>query len=563
MKLINKVIIAVAVVVTMGLCSPGDTIGSTAFDIQQFGSFGQRIIVDDYGQAHVVWNDGVPLIGNAYCSWNGRYANGSYFGEITVTENLCSYIQIDLTRDNDPNNQKSVIAYHRGYDGGYRYSFIDIDTGNLSGGLPNDPKIFSMINYVYPHLCVASNNNIILATSDIDADTLHLFITTDEGESWTFIADIDSALPFSLFVRASRNPGSQKVVFVYCQYMDEYFYQQSNNVWYMLSTDNGITWGDPINITNYKHPDDMVNGDSVPWAYCNVNALFDNNDNLHIAWGTHMVYMENNTPHVTFERAKVFHWEEVSDTITQINSPSVYYDEPGGWWIEGSVGETGIWRTAADQPQLVIDPTNNNLFCLWHGNDDTTDVSAGGYFNGEIYGAYSTDNGLTWSNHVNLTNTRSPGATAGDCLDEDFMTANPFIVNDSIYVTYVEDKDAGIYPIEGSWTQNPIYCWVFSKTLIGIEEQKNNRPNFTSMIISPNPSAHASNISYVLPKSGNVSLKLYDATGRLVRNLENGYKDAGNYIHNINTNDLANGTYFVILNAANGKSYKTNLVVLR
>ena len=149
-------------------------------------------------------------------------------------------------------------------------------------------------------------------------------------------------------------------------------------------------------------------------------------------------------------------------------------------------------------------------------------------------------------------------------MDEDYMTATPFTVNDSIFITYVEDKDAGGYPYgEGSLTYSPVRCWVFWKGLIGIEEHDIKKPNLVNMIVSPNPMIHNTRISYTLHKSGIVTLKLYDATGRLVRNLDNDYKEAGEYILNVNTDDLANGMYFVILNTSFGESSRTNLVFLK
>ena len=112
---------------------------------------------------------------------------------------------------------------------------------------------------------------------------------------------------------------------------------------------------------------------------------------------------------------------------------------------------------------MIVD-ANDDLYCLWHGNDDYNDFSAAGFINGEFYGAISHDNGATWSGDRNLTNTRSPGAADGACDDEDYMTACPKVVNDSIYLTYIEDKDAGGWPqTEGVMTDSPVRCWVFPK----------------------------------------------------------------------------------------------------
>jgi hypothetical protein len=299
----------------------------------------------------------------------------------------------------------------------------------------------------------------------MNANYHHLFLTTDEGNTWTNFADFDSAALLSYFFHASRNPGSQKVVFVHTQYITDTLAagQIDQDVWYMLSSDNGVTWGLHINLTNYQ-PDDTIR------AYCDPYAVFDHNDNLHIVWSGRRVVDGN-----YYDASKIYHWDEVNDTFTVVNSPSIFYGQPGGWWICGGINY-GCWRLPADKPVLV--DGSNYLFCLWTGNDDYADTSAGGWINGEIYGSYSTDNGLTWADYVNLTNTRSPGAPPGSCDDEDFLCAHPFVVNDSIFSLYLEDKDAGFYGAgEGTLTDNPIRCWVFPyRMLTGVAEQAKGQP---------------------------------------------------------------------------------------
>jgi len=49
------------------------------------------------------------------------------------------------------------------------------------------------------------------------------------------------------------------------------------------------------------------------------------------------------------------------------------------------------------------------------------------------------------------------------------------------------------------------------------------------LAMSPNPFRNATSISYTLPKSGDVSLRLYDVTGRWVSTLASGYHPAGTY----------------------------------
>ncbi|MGB9721254.1 MAG: sialidase family protein, partial [bacterium] len=419
---------------------------------------------------------------------------------------ISGFVQIDILHGPEP---PSVVAYHHKLAGVYS-AWIDIDQGNGYGILPNNPKTPGVNLHLWPYIAAAPNNtNIVMVTGDYDYDLHHMYLTTNLGDTWTQLAEFDSCFALSQFVRVSRNPGSQKIVHAWTQsiaveYAGYLISQMANDVFYQVSIDNGVTWGTPVNIIHYTPPGQMVNGDTTPWAFSDVNAVFDNNDNLHIVWASHMGWMHNDTIYFN-DRAKIFHWDEVSNTITKVNSPSIYYNEPNGWWLKSSstLG-CGSWRLIADRPQLIVETINNLLYCLWLGNDDYNDTSAAGWPNSEIYASYSTDNGATWANYVNLTNTRTPGAPAGECLDEDYMSANPFVVNDSIYITYIEDKDAGnALDNEGTFTENPVRCWVFPTNLIihGIEETAAHSASSGTpgIEVYPNPFKNAVSIKFQIP----------------------------------------------------------------
>ena len=533
--------------------SPGDQIGITWYELQTDGSYGQRIDVDDLGQAHVIWMFMDAAVVNRYIAWNLRYSNGLYYGETQASPSWSGYAHLDIMRDLTSSNQRTVIAYHYNPGSGY-YSWIDIDTANAGGAWPNTPRSPFVADHIWPYMAVANNNNLILATGDYGGSIHHLYVSTNEGISWSYITGYDSCALLSLFVRASEKRDTNKVAFVHTRYKTDSVAagQLDNDVWYSFSDDGGINWGPHINLTNYQ-PDDTVR------AYCNVNAIFDDNDHLHIAWPGRKVDSAG-----YYEASKIFHWDEYNDTVTVINSPSTYYNEPGGWWITiMEAGDPGAYRLPADQPQLIFDTTTSCLYCLWHGNDDYNDYSAAGYFNGEFYGAYSTDYGITWSDYVNLTNTRTPGAGAGACHDEDYMTACPKVVNDSILITYVEDKDAGAYPhTEGVMTENPVRCWVFPTSLItGIQENKSEIFDSDKMSVYPNPFVKSMNIDFSIGLGAKgIELKIYDATGRLVKSIT----QLHNYSITWSGDDqggckLPAGIYFVELSS--GKTKITKKVI--
>ncbi|MCK9281250.1 MAG: T9SS type A sorting domain-containing protein [Melioribacteraceae bacterium] len=82
----------------------------------------------------------------------------------------------------------------------------------------------------------------------------------------------------------------------------------------------------------------------------------------------------------------------------------------------------------------------------------------------------------------------------------------------------------------------------------GIEEDFATMPNDFKLYQNyPNPFNPTTNITYALPKSGNVQLKVYDILGNEVADLVNGTKDAGFHTVNFNASNLASGMYIYSL----------------
>jgi subtilisin-like proprotein convertase family protein len=77
----------------------------------------------------------------------------------------------------------------------------------------------------------------------------------------------------------------------------------------------------------------------------------------------------------------------------------------------------------------------------------------------------------------------------------------------------------------------------------------------------PNPFNPSTKIAYHLPKATYVSLKVFDASGRTVKELENGRKDAGIYEYEWNASDLSSGVYFYKLTAGDFTDTKRMILV--
>ena len=67
----------------------------------------------------------------------------------------------------------------------------------------------------------------------------------------------------------------------------------------------------------------------------------------------------------------------------------------------------------------------------------------------------------------------------------------------------------------------------------------------------PNPFNPSTKISFGIPESGNVNLKILDISGKEVASLVNGYFSAGNYSVNFRPENIASGIYFYVIQAGN------------
>jgi hypothetical protein len=63
--------------------------------------------------------------------------------------------------------------------------------------------------------------------------------------------------------------------------------------------------------------------------------------------------------------------------------------------------------------------------------------------------------------------------------------------------------------------------------------------------VVPNPLTGSTTVRYVVPTTGKVSLKLYDASGRVVSTIYDGHQESGVYSLSLNASTLARGVYFL------------------
>ncbi|MEO8514927.1 MAG: T9SS type A sorting domain-containing protein [Ignavibacteria bacterium] len=97
---------------------------------------------------------------------------------------------------------------------------------------------------------------------------------------------------------------------------------------------------------------------------------------------------------------------------------------------------------------------------------------------------------------------------------------------------------------------------------VGINDPISNIPNSFKLEQNyPNPFNPTTNITYALPISGNVELKIYDLLGREVTTLVNSFVNAGTHTINFDASSLSSGVYFYTLTSGNFNQSKKMLLL--
>jgi len=157
---------------------------------------------------------------------------------------------------------------------------------------------------------------------------------------------------------------------------------------------------------------------------------------------------------------------------------------------------------------------------------------------------YSVDNGRNYL----------PLASGISASDTSYLWTVPNVSSDSCKVKIIAYGPGWQYDESDG---------IFSITSTGIEEDRNPLTAVRfSLKVFPNPAKSQTAIRYSLPAEGNVSLQLYDISGRLVKTLVDEYKKPGNYKMTLNTRILSAGIYFLSLES-NEKRIIDRIIVIK
>jgi hypothetical protein len=431
-------------------------------------------------------------------------------------------------------------------------TYIDISSGNprlqychLSPGQGLFNCIQPGIDTVFwPYISIDHNSYIHIVFHKYSYNFefplgLYYIGSTDGGNTWT--ADfIDTVECQSAVVTSSPVSSKSVVAFAYPTVSGSAWY---NDIHYVESPD-GIDWdwiNDRINVTEYGQ-----GGDSL-FAFTDLDAVYDFNDNLHIIWNAQWA-----SDQVVYYKTFLFHYDSQSGMISEVSSSDSV-------WISGC--SPGAWNRPICKMSLGVQQGTNALYTAYT-RFDTSDCSAGGYANGDLYTQYSFDGGSSWSAPENMTNSSTPNCLPGDC-DSDHWPSMAERVDDYLHIFYVNDKDAGGIPqTEGTVTLNPMLYLAYPAITTEIEDKADLPYTISLLRCYPNPFNARTTIEFALAAPGDVELTIYDITGAKVETIRRPGLEAGRHSVVWNAADVASGVYFARMKAG-GESESIKMVLLK
>lgn len=509
--------------------SPGESLDFTYFDQQQICSVGRMIVQDrvSVGGLHVIYlksPNSTHTPRNAAYQFNDR-AGGGWTGEIDANTARTGPVNIDVLSDG-----RAVVVFNQAGGSGNR-TVAAVDASRGAGAF----TVTSVDTVTYPPgsgapiwtKVAVGPTDLIHVTGCGQTNACIYYIRWTPGDTTARWITVDSLVnPLSNVVFASRSSG--KVAIAYTKPRPSSPNGQTNmDLWYRESTNHGLTWGPKVNVTNY------LNSDTVR-AYCDVSGIYDNGDTLHLVWSGQRVIGDT----AYYTASAIFHWSQATG-ISLVSGPG--HNLPGTFWWS-LPGKPGSWSMDVTRPSLSVD-ASEKLYCVWSGQVQPNDTSAGGYVNMDLYGRGSVDNGLSWGafgrtdTMICITNSHTPGGLPGACDDDRFPSITK-VTTDSVRIFWMEDRDAGSSVNgEGAVVSCPMK-YLAVKTdwfwpLIGVEERK-ALPSPVSpftICVSPNPFTSFSSVpGYEVDR-----FSLYDVSGRKV----------GTYLGDRIGNDLGPGVYFL------------------
>ncbi|MCX7785792.1 MAG: hypothetical protein N2201_06180, partial [candidate division WOR-3 bacterium] len=407
--------------------------------------------------------------------------------------------------DYDPVAGVAVVSAHQSIGG----RLTPIVGKDLASGTGNFIYCLGPTGFLWPVVAVTQNQTIHCAMIKEDPigdydDTLY-YSRIQPWCTWSTPIRICPPMPepYGPCQNIHASKSSNKIIITWTQWEHPgSLAAPVDSAYYIISNDGGLTWQTPV-LMPFPPAFQGIPYAKPSYHITSLYAMFDRFDNLHIIaafnavlYDTFPVVIPAEIWHYCPTNNPVWSFVRRADTDTLIAGGGFNY----------------LW---ACRPSLVQQSTTGYLYAVWEEFDSIPNVDpTTGYNRADIWVAESRDNGLTWPvvrrvTTPNTTSKRYPCAAG--------------VAYDTLYVTFMIDSVAGsVVMTQGRATRNPIAMLHIPVPFApGIEAQPRTK-RFSPLTLKapiPNPFKTLTTIHYSLPGQVNVSLQIYDISGRLVKTL--------------------------------------------
>lgn len=525
----------------------GTQIGTTYMDWPCNGNVMNQISADNDGGIHFSWTflDASLAGSSRRYMYNYRGADGSYLGPTVFADiagarwgsSTCTHDGIGMATYyyTDGANYPPMFSYDAGAGLGV-FTTIGIDTADA-----NAQWAGAWWNRIARNRSTVNSDTIYVASQGPGGNGTCFNRSFDMGATWQGTwTDIsfDGTMGFRTDFPSQQiaaGSGGRLAVAVADSYSQQI---------YRISEDYGATWGnvqiavDPLTSDPY--------GDTVV-PYIHTQLFFDNNNVLHIVNGYYS-YNFNHTGDSTLTYQGILHWSE-NTGLTYVTRALA----SNTWYSTNALNDA--WPNMCQ--------TADGRLVIVYAHFDSTDMSAAGIANGEIYAVASEDGGATWGTPVNVTNSPTPGAAAGACEDDVYPDCVAF--GDSVHIIWLNSPDAGqgwSYGY-GTVTENYYYHAVIAAPPTGVNGgPATQTPGIFALNQNrPNPVTRNAEISFSLPRAGEYSLRVFNVAGQTVKEFRGQGKAGANSL-SWNAKDAPAGIYFYKLTSG-GNTATRKLVVVK
>jgi len=586
------------------LLAIGTVVDSTIYDYQANGAIGQRIVTLGDGSLHVM-----AMVSPDESPWNTRgmkyiYYAGGFFTNFGYIEGSGTGNQragfgaiVGYSYPGSPFGNIAITCSHTNLDGrafgAHWYSFQDAFQG-LGAFAPaeGDPGDGSNVceAFLWPTLAIVNDETGNMAmtgltgnqTCGTGGDDVGVVHKTFNDPQWGPNITLDTMNDPSQW--SGPGPDVPMIAGDDTGYMVIVTSEFSTNIYYWESTDGGATWGARQDVTGFPIVPHVVPPDTSSDEYRplqSVTVSMSPGGIPHVVWPAYQA--QGVLPDSLFTpgtglyqyRTKLEHWDPIHGITTIYRHSVGQADQVLMTTFTYNMGHPTIGFLGA---------SDDSIYAVFEGYLDADRDPGTGIGYGDIYVSLSTDGGATWQDRVNITNSIgsddlfpaiarfNPQGVVQELPG--FSVGNPDGVNDFVMI-YQNDDAAGTYlagdEANANWDMLLVAPVDFD-TRTGIGGGQNpGLPIPKAFALGqnyPNPFNPSTRISYQLPEEAQVSLKVHNLRGQVVRELVQGVKEAGSYSVQWNGRDeggrtVSSGIYLYILETDKGYRSAKKMVVLK